>query len=241
MFEPSKKCKSVHNPPSVDLRLKLEISELLAEVNDFLWQYYGRPQYVIRKLQFCPWTILKEDQEQMRALIDRVPNVDQLAKCRQLALAQSSQENKPRVAELERGIENVKKVKEILAELVIRVQGQLSSTGNISPHLNSIKSINAVKFATVGATGKPKSSTWQVREMKPSAHEIESKLAASSHAKPRDLDGQKLVIKPKIEPIKRDTFGKTISTVVQPDKQTELSKMIPKTAQRAPANTSKPK
>lgn len=147
---PSKRCKSVETPLSRDLRLKMEVSELLADVNDFLWQYYGRPQYVIRKLHFCPWTILREDLEQIKAILERAPNTDQLAKCRQLVMAQATQENKNKLEQLERGIESVKKVKEHLVELVARVQNQLSTTGNISPSLSTVKSISAVKFATVG-------------------------------------------------------------------------------------------
>ena len=180
-LEPSKRCKSVQTPLSRDLRLKMEVSELLADVNDFLWQYYGRPQYVIRKLQFAPWTILKEDLEQLKAMLERAPNPEQLSKCRQLVMAQATSENKGKLEQLERGIEVVKKVKEPLVELVARVQNQLSSTGNISPALTSVKAISAVKFATLGngngsngngsgnggnTSSLPKCSIWQVRESK---------------------------------------------------------------------------
>ena len=152
--EPSKKCKSVQSPAPMDLRLKLEISELLSEVNEYLWQYHGRPQYIMRKLQWCPWTILKDDLDQTKALLDRAPNLEQMAKCRQLVAAlQTSPENKNRVTQLEHGMESVKKVKEHLTELVARVQSQLASTaGNISPTLSSVKASNKVRATRISCS-----------------------------------------------------------------------------------------
>lgn len=234
-LEPSKRCKSVQTPLSRDLRLKMEISELLADVNDFLWQYYGRPQYVIRKLQFCPWTILKEDLEQIKAILERAPNPEQLSKCRQLVMAQATPENKGKLEQLERGIEVVKKVKEHLIELVARVQNQLSSTGNISPVLSSVKAISAVKFATVGNGGgsssshQPKSAIWQIRESKvnlvcgSSANIVTS--SSSNKASVNDAGLPSVVAKSvrKLYTAKQPMFTCSLSTEV--DKSKEQSKV----------------
>jgi len=142
MAESSQKSKVKASPP-MDMRLKLEIQELLAEANDYLWLYHGRPQWVLRKLQFCPHTLLQDDLDQMKALLEKAPNIDELVKCRKLMDCNSfasNEGNKERALYLERGIENIKKVKNILTELISKVAAQLSQ--NVPSAPNDVNSNN---------------------------------------------------------------------------------------------------
>lgn len=107
-------------------RLMLEIDELLCDVNDFMWITYGRPVWVMNKLRFSPDVICKDDLDQMKVIIDKIPNVDQLTKCRLLVTEQlpTSPENKERTIMLDRAIVNIKKCKNYMSQLILELQKQ---------------------------------------------------------------------------------------------------------------------
>lgn len=114
-------------PTPTSASLDMEIQDQLGDVNEFLWLYHGRPQWVLSKLRFCPYTLVQEDVDQTKALLEKVPDLEQLSKFRaQMVGLTSSVEQQHRLVHIDRAIENVGKVKAVLAELISRVQAELS-------------------------------------------------------------------------------------------------------------------
>ena len=127
---PNVESKSVKEYESVDM----EIQDLLSDVNEFLWLYYLRPQWVLNKLRFCPHTLVQEDIDQTRTLLEKAADLDSLIKFRQLVRSfQSSEVNKQRLASLDRAIENVNKVKFILNKLICRIQAEIKKRQSQQP------------------------------------------------------------------------------------------------------------
>lgn len=134
----------------LDQRLKLEVEEVLGEVNDFLWIYYGRPQYILKKFKICPWTLANDDLDKIKDLLDKAPSIDQLMKCHRLVGALSiTCEQKDSLINLQRAIDNIQKVRTNLSGLIQRIQTHLANVeikreANIKPapidKLTNIKS-----------------------------------------------------------------------------------------------------
>ena len=111
-----------------DKRLRLEIDELLADVNDFMWLWHGWPIWIYRKLKYAPNTISANDRQQIKRLLtDQIPDPEQLSFVRRMIETQlpESDERKNRIEKLDRAISNTEHGRSFLIELLQKIDDLL--------------------------------------------------------------------------------------------------------------------
>ncbi|OTF78241.1 hypothetical protein BLA29_003204 [Euroglyphus maynei] len=111
-----------------DKRLRLEIDELLADVNDFMWLWHGWPIWIYRKVKYAPDTVTIDDRHRVQQLLtDQMPDYEQLSFVRRMIETQlpESDERKNRIEKLDRAIANTEHGRTFLIELIEKIENLL--------------------------------------------------------------------------------------------------------------------
>nr|XP_027205812.1 uncharacterized protein LOC113799392 [Dermatophagoides pteronyssinus] len=111
-----------------DKRLRLEIDELLADVNDFMWLWHGWPIWVYRKVLYAPNTVTMDDRIRIqRSLTEQMPDYEQLAFVRRMIETQlpESDERKNRIEKLDRALAKTEHGRAFLVELIKKIDNLL--------------------------------------------------------------------------------------------------------------------